>query len=298
MMDRGTVTLPPSGALPMLSSLQDFAVFLDASPAGERIGRQAARLARQHGAHLIGIYGVSRQQTGPAGGMYVRGQALQEVIDRRRRSDEEQVLEAGRCLAALSREYGVSSEFRVVWKYDDDEQAPLRNLHCDLLVSAHPPPDGLPDGWSGEALLRSTGIPVLLLPASWDNAEVGQHVLIAWNRSREARRAVGDALPFIHRAKRVTVLAVDNGRAPSAPLEAPGSHLAEHLGRHGIEVELAQVDAGGRPVAEVILAEAGARGADLLVAGAYSRARAAQLLFGGTTRSLLADAALPLLMSR
>src|SRR5690606_5878741 len=159
MMDRGTVTLPPSAALPMLSSLQDFAVFLAASPAGERIGRQAARLARQHGAQLIGIYGVSRPQTAPAGGTDVRGQARREVTDRRRRSAEEQVLGAGRCLPALSRECGVSSEFRVVWKYDDGEQAPLRTLHCGLLVSAHAPPGALPDGWSGEALLRSAGIP-------------------------------------------------------------------------------------------------------------------------------------------
>lgn len=282
----------------MPSSLKDIAVFLDASRAGERIGRQAARIAQQHGAHLIGIYGMSRQRVATGGGMYVRGQALQEVIERRRDSDEEQVLAAGHYLASLSREYSIGSEFRVVWKYDDDEQAPLRSLHCDLLVSAHPQPEGLPDGWSGEALLRNTGIPVLMLPAAWEREEGGQHVLIAWNRSREARRAVGDALPFIRRAKRVTVLTIDNGRAHSAPAEAPGSHLAEHLGRHGIEVELAQVDADGRPVAGVILAEAAARGADLLVAGAYSRARATQLLFGGTTRSLIADTPLPLLMSR
>lgn len=282
----------------MLSSLKDIAVFLDASPAGEKVGRQAAGIAQRHGAHLIGIYGISRQRVATGGGMYVRGGALQEVIERRRDSDEEQVLAAGHFLAAISREHGIDSEFRVVWKYDDDEQAPLRSLHCDLLVSAHPQPEGLPDGWSGEALLRTTGIPMLLLPAAWDGEEAGGHVLIAWNRSREARRAVGDALPFIHKAARVTVLAVENGRAATRPTEAPGSHLAEHLGRHGIAVELAQVDAGGRPVAEVILSEATTRGADLLVAGAYSRARATQLLFGGTTRSLLSDAALPLLMSR
>lgn len=278
----------------MLPSLKDVAVFLDASPTGQRVGQFAAAIAARHQAHLIGIHGAAREHTGA----YVRGgAALQEVIDRRMESDERQGIEAGRYLAALSLEHGISSEFRVVWKHDEEHQAPLRSLHCDLIVSAQPQVAGLPDTWSAEALVLTTGIPVLMFPAAWEGGQTGRHVLIAWNRSREARRAVADALPFIHAADQVTVLAIDTGRLPRLP-EPPGSHLVEHLGRHGIKAELAVVEGGQKPVAEVILTEATARGADLVVMGAYSRARAAQVLFGGTTRTMLGDATLPVLMSR
>src|SRR3546814_7155041 len=77
----------------------------------------------------------------------------------------------------------------------------LRALHCDLIVAAHPKPADLPSGWSAERLLLATGIPVLMIPAGWGGETIGENVMIAWNRSREARRAVNDAIPFINSAR-------------------------------------------------------------------------------------------------
>jgi nucleotide-binding universal stress UspA family protein len=287
-----------TGVLSMPSTWRDIAVFLDASQAGARIGRHAARLAKRHEAHLVGVYGVARDEEGPHAAGYVRGtQAIREVIDRRRALDEQKVLSAGRYLAELGREYGISYEFRVVWSDDPKDDASLRALHCDLIVSAQPRPAGLPASWTGERLLLATGIPVLLIPDDWAGETVGETVLIAWNRSREARRAVGDALPFVAAADRVTVLVVDGDRNPEHFGESPGANLVEHLSRHEAKVDLASVSSQGVPVAEVIAAQARERGADLLVIGAYSRPRATELLFGGVTRSLLSDSPIPMLIA-
>src|SRR3546814_18023181 len=88
----------------------------------------------------------------------------------------------------------------------------LRALHCDLIVAAHPKPADLQSGWLAERLLLATGIPVLMIPAGWGGETIGENVMIAWNRSREERRAVNDAIPFNNYASNVTILTNDSGR--------------------------------------------------------------------------------------
>lgn len=281
----------------MLSNWRDIAVFLDASSRGETIGRDAARLAQQHNAHLIGIYGMKPLVSPPASS-YARGGAIREVIEEQRRSEERQALTAGRWFSEFLQEYAIGSEFRIVWSDGPDGDSALRALHCDLIVATHPKLEHLPAGWSAEQLLRITGIPVLLIPTAWRGDRVGRHVLIAWNRSREARRAVNDAMPFIAAADDVTILIVDGDRNPDRFGESPGSNLLGHLSRHEAKVQIAHVSSEGAPVAEVIVAEAIRRGADLLIVGASSRSRPAEALFGGVTRSLLSDSRSPMFISR
>ncbi|WP_366071752.1 universal stress protein [Nitrobacter sp.] len=122
--------------------------------------------------------------------------------------------------------------------------------------------------------------------------------MIAWNRSRESRRAVNDAMPFISTAGRVTILVVDGDGNPDYFGESPGANLFDHLSRHGAKVDIARVSSDGAPIAEAISKQAIEHNADLLVLGAYSRPRITEILLGGTTRSLLANAPLPLLISR
>ncbi len=281
----------------MLSTWRDIAVFLDASPSGEKIGRHAAALAKQHKAHLVGIYGVSRQSPQNHSEGFARGEAaIRQVLQRRREDEERKVLAAGHRFAELTSDYDISSEFRIVWRDRTDDDSVLRALHCDLIVAAHPRPHDLPANWSAERLLLTTGTPVLLIPEGWTGESLGNHLLIAWNRSREARRAVNDAMPFILEAARTTILIIDSDHEHFG--DNPGSNLLEHLKRHDANAEVANIASDGTPVAEIIAREAARRGADLLVFGAYSRPRTTELLFGGTTRSLLAAASLPMFISR
>lgn len=282
----------------MLPIWRDIAVFLDATPEGEHIGRRAAAIAQRHNAHLVGVYGVSHENAHPTE-TYARGTAaIRDVLTRQRLADEQKIIAAARHFGELAREYGIGSEFRIVWRDDLRDESMLRALHCDLIVAAHPKPADLPSGWSAERLLLATGIPVLMIPAGWGGETIGENVLIAWNRSREARRAVNDAIPFINSASNVTILTIDSGRNPERFGTEPGANLLEHLSGHGARVEIANITSEGAPVADVILDQAAERDANLLVIGAYSHPRTTEILFGGVTRSLLSSARVPLLISR
>ena len=119
-------------------------------------------------------------------------------------------------------------------------------LHSDLIVAARPTPDDLPRSWSAEHLLLASGAPVLLVPDDWSGTAIGDRVVIAWNGSREARRAVNDAMPFLGGAAQVTILIVDAPRAHRSDDE-PGADIVGHLRRHDIEaaVRVASPQASG-----------------------------------------------------
>ena len=221
---------------------------------------------------------------------------MASVARRLRLADEEKVIAATRHFSELAAENGISAEFRIIWDNAQGDAATLRALQCDLIIAAHPKLADLPSDWSAEQLLLVTGTPVLLVPIAWQGEAIGDTVLIAWNRSREARRAVNDAIPFITPASGVVILVVDGDRDAERYGEEPGLNLVDHLSRHGIGATITCVSSEGASIAEKILDQATKGGADLLVIGAYSHPRTTQLLFGGVTRSLLSQARLPLLI--
>lgn len=281
----------------MFSAWKDIAVFLDQTPDGQTLGRQAAGLAQRHGAHLVGIYGA-RHDPVHASARHARGEkAISQVLTQSRQADEAKIIAAGRVFGALAKAHQISSEFRLVWRDGDDSAVP-KGLHCDLIVAGHPKPSELPEGWTGERLLLATGTPVLLVPTAWGEKPIGQTVTIAWNGSREVRRAVNDAMPILTTASRIVVLVVQGQHLEAGAADHFGEEVIQHLARHGLEAELKSVVSDGSQVQDVIRRQATALGADLLVLGAYSRPRSAEILFGGVTRSLLANPDQPLLFSR
>jgi nucleotide-binding universal stress UspA family protein len=281
----------------MLSAWRDIAVFVDETEAGDQIARQAAVVARQHQSHLVGIFGVAREPSHPSEGFTRGEQGIRDLIAKRRHEDAVRALAAGRQFSDLLRDYDVGTEFRVVRRGETAYDVVLNGLNCDLIVVSHPKLDHLPESWSGEHLLLVTGAPVLRIPRAWDDRPVGKNVLIAWNGSREVRRAVNDSMPLLGSADTVTVLTVDGDRTPEL-IGSTADDVLRHLSRHDVDAHVASIQSEGRPVAEAILGHAASISADLLVIGAYSHPRTMERLFGGITRSLLNDAAIPLLLSR
>jgi nucleotide-binding universal stress UspA family protein len=151
---------------------------------------------------------------------------------------------------------------------------------------------------SPEKLLLSNGAPILVIPSGWKSESIGNKILIGWNASREARRAVADALPFLVAASSVTLLVVDSEERADRHGEEPGADIALYLARHGARVEVEQVSSQGSRIADIILSFAKDHGMDLIVIGAYSHARSVEMMFGGVTRTLLKLSPVPLLMSR
>lgn len=143
-----------------------------------------------------------------------------------------------------------------------------------------------------ETVLFDSGRPILIAPPKAPKT-LAETVLVSWNGSTETARTVALAMPFLARARRTVVLAVEGAMVPGPS----AAEAAGHLKRNGIPAEAREVAAEGRGGGEVVLAEAAALGADLLVKGAYTHSRLRQMIFGGTTSHILAAAELPVLMA-
>jgi len=147
------------------------------------------------------------------------------------------------------------------------------------------------------SVLFGAGRPVYVVPQDWNARQAPERVLVGWNAKREAVRAINDAMPFLTRAKQVTVTTVDAKPKTDGHGEAPGREIAAHLARHGVSVDVRNIDGIGRTHGKALIDEARAVGAELIVTGAYGHSRAAEFLFGGVTRELLATSPMPLLLS-
>jgi nucleotide-binding universal stress UspA family protein len=144
-----------------------------------------------------------------------------------------------------------------------------------------------------EAGLFESGRPVLIAPPS-PQPQMGTNILIAWNGSTEQARATAFAMPILKRARRVIVLTVEGGAAVPGPT---GQQLCRYLQLNDVPAKPLTVGLEGRPTGEVILAHAKALGCDLVIKGAYTQSRLRQMIFGGTTRYILSNAELPVLMA-
>lgn len=170
---------------------------------------------------------------------------------------------------------------------------------ADLCVVGQPNPDSVEFDTTllAEAAFMDSGRPAVILPYAGTPSPLVRRVLIAWNGSREATRAVHDALPFLAGAQATTLLIVDPAAQESAATGMPGADIAAHLSRHGVHVEVRTVSSAGLAVGDVILGQAADEGADLLVMGGYGHSRMREMVLGGATRQLLAQMTLPVLLS-
>jgi nucleotide-binding universal stress UspA family protein len=164
----------------------------------------------------------------------------------------------------------------------------------DMIVLARPG-----DEWQSpsmitlESALFESGRPVLIAPPTSPRS-LATNILVAWNQSTEQARTMADAMPFLSTAERITILTVE-GATVAGP---SGEQMARSLAMNGIKAEtLTLKPTGKRSAGETILTKADELGCDLIVKGAYTQSRLRQMIFGGTTRHILANAKLPVLMA-
>jgi nucleotide-binding universal stress UspA family protein len=280
-------------------TLKNIGVFVDATPEGEKRIDYAATLAHQCGAYLAGIHVVSAVRPEYRSDYYVIGEkAIRTWLASQKAADEAVTTTVRRRFEAISANRDLSAEFRVIRRGGPDEDLILSSLHSDLVVIGQRELHELPGYSSAERLLLASGTPILVVPSGWKSEPIGKKILVGWNASREARRALADALPFLVEAASVTLLVVDSNERANRHGEEPGADIALYLARHGAHVDVEQVSSRGSPVADIILSYAADRGVDLIVIGAYSHARSVEMVFGGVTRTLLKQSPIPVLMSR
>jgi nucleotide-binding universal stress UspA family protein len=146
-----------------------------------------------------------------------------------------------------------------------------------------------------EGVLFESGRPVLFVPFIQKAGLALDRVMICWDGSRAATRAVADAMPFLHKSKQVEVVIIATGRPKSD--EIPGADLGQHLARHGLKVEVKRITSPDIDVPSTILSYAADSSADMIVMGGYGHSRLREFVLGGATRGLLESMTVPVLMS-
>lgn len=170
----------------------------------------------------------------------------------------------------------------------------------DLVVLARP------FGTSGDTsivhayfatLLQSAGRPILLVPPHTQPTFPIQHTVIAWSDTREAARAVHDALPLLRRCERVDVLLVDAIPTVLEPVQEQAEKIVRHLADHAVHARVVIEKSRNTTVAATILDHVRRSGAELLIAGGYGHSKTREWLLGGTTRELFHSSPVPVLFS-
>jgi nucleotide-binding universal stress UspA family protein len=178
-------------------------------------------------------------------------------------------------------------------------QAVLHSRHADLAVLGQPRDDPTPPFATelANAVLMRCGRPVLFVPVFGEYPTIGERVLIAWKDSREAARAIVDALPLLKDAKKVLAVAVAPEDRETAKERFTDAQVASFLRRHNVEVTVRRIVAEDISAGELLLSEVADVDADLIVMGAYSRPRLSELVWGSVTQVMLSSMTVPVLMS-
>jgi nucleotide-binding universal stress UspA family protein len=212
----------------------------------------------------------------------------------------EQNIEAKRAVDAFqagARLAGVVFDSRIIIETAADlaEVFGMTARHYDLAVvaQAYTPYDRLESSII-EAALFGSGRPVLVVPYIQNKGLRLGRVMVCWDGSLSAARAVADALPLLQRAGQVDIMTVDTKERRNA---LPGAQIAEHLARHALNVNLSTMVASDIEVADVILSQVADSVTDLIVMGAYGHSRLRELVLGGVTRDILASMTAPVLMA-
>lgn len=262
----------------------------------DRILEAACALARLNNAHLIGMAAFSGVPAMPPMMIPFSGEVVREMLAAAEQAEKDlkEAFENATHEAPF-----VSEWVRVKGLTSDLVAAVLDQARtADLIVAAQRDPD-----WElgavldfPEQLALESGRPVYLVPREGRLPHETKTVAIAWNGSREATRAVFDALPFLNAAEQVVILTVTDDGEPPAD-RSPATALAATLARHGIKTTITYLKTDDAGVSKTVCDEAARINADLLVLGAYGHSRLREFVFGGVTRDLTNDAKLPLLLS-
>jgi nucleotide-binding universal stress UspA family protein len=295
-----------------MTGLRDIVVVLDDSTLSEARLAIAVALAKQHGAHLTGLSALDvlksrRSVVQRHGAPEADTPHMTQVADWSglRSGDyleaEAQAAETAERIEATFKERLRIGHVEGDWRMTSgklSEAAVLQARNADLVIVGQADPEHPSTGGPlVEDLLMTAGRPMLIIPYVGHFATLGTTILVGWTNSREATRAVNDAIPLLAKAASVTVLSArPSGRKP-ATHDATGAEITRHLARHGIRAEAAQTVMTRGSASDVLLSYAADVSADLLVVGGYGHSRLRELVLGGVTRDLLHHMTLPVLMS-
>ena len=262
----------------------------DRDPAGEF----AISIAEKYSAHVLGL-AFAYEPVIPGA---VMGGIPAEFIESQRSEANDKAKAAIARFEAGARRAGVSFEHRILNASLSGAAEQLGRLgrRFDLVVVGQPErEESVPEEVIDEAALFESGRPVIFVPFIQKGGIKLDRVMMCWDGSRAATRAISDSLPLVNRAKQIEVVIVANGPAKSG--ELPGADLGAHLARHNLKVDVKRITSPDIDVASTILSYAADSSADLIVMGGYGHSRLREFVLGGATRGMLESMTVPVLMS-
>lgn len=275
------------------SSIRDLVVQLTGSPEDDHRLAFATSIAETFGAQIIGVHLHLLPDildiTDPMQSATIR--SMLEASDREADKGFER-------LKAKTSNLKVLVDLRRVHGLAADAGTDLAHLArtTDLFIGTRPYGD--PEGQHRieERVLFGSGRGCLFLPPGGTPHRAFRTIAVAWDRTREAARALAEAMPFMERADAVHLIHIASVLDDDKAIDQDLSSIVAHLGRHGIKAspaKVAKLNSTGEHIEEV----AHQFGADLIVMGAYAHARLVEIVFGGATRYILRHATLPVLMA-
>ena len=261
-------------------AIKDLLIHVDLSGAAKARTAYALALAKAQGALPIGIAHT------PAGDDNLREKARQALHDLTLQADR----------------LGLAVETRSIECAAGDlpREIAFHAHHTDLTIIGQPGAEGANGTQQTaifEELLFQSGRPVLAVPWAGESNPAPQTVIVAWDASGRAARALADAIPILRNADKVVVLVATDDE-PADTGDTPGFDIALHLARHDINAEARCVPLGTDVhTADVLLSQATDLGADMMIMGGYHHSRVREFILGGVTRKVMKTMTLPILMS-
>ena len=275
--------------------LNDIVVYVDGAEATKTRVGFAVALAKEHGAHLVGI-AFAPTALLPLYGADVGFADMTEVLE----SVKTQSANALDAFKTRAKAEGVSAEARLMQGMSEEFPHDFAHAarHVDLAILGQPR-DG--DPLIGqyalvERCLFASGRPVIIVPAVPEKLALKGTIVAAWDGSAEAARAINDALTFLKPAARVVLLVgvtAEDGEERTPPTD----DMIAHLKRHGVKAEAMRVKVSEGDVGRLLLTTAKDLGADLMVMGAFHHSRWREFILGGVTLTVLEEATIPLFMA-
>jgi nucleotide-binding universal stress UspA family protein len=254
----------------------------------------AISVAAAFDAHLAGIAFLYDPIVPVSGAGYIPA----EVIETQERDNETATRATLDRFAAASTRAGVTAEPLTLSAsfggVGEQFGRIARRFDLSIVGQAEPQTSAVEEIVAESALFES-GRPVIIVPYIQKAPLKLDRVMLCWDGSRAAARAIADAMPLLHRAGRVEVVIVANERGKQDEIE--GADMGAHLARHGLNVEVKRIALGGIDVADVILSHAADASSDFIVMGGYGHSRLREFVLGGVTRSILRSMTVPVLMS-
>lgn len=271
---------------------------LTAPETAPAVSTAALRIAEQHEAHMVGFHVIPRVPIYGLAGMEYPIEIInreEEALRERAKEIEKLFVDAVKKSASAT---NVASEWRTrEGSFSDLSAAVLQQLpEGDLIVmSQFAGAENDPE--TTAEIIMGAGRPALMIPDNANPKAIGTHAVIAWNNTREAKRAVYDALPLLQRADSVVILSIKPGGINTDDERASAEDLISALSRHGVKAGFKSTGPTSISVADELLSRIADESCDLLVMGCYGHTRLRELIFGGVTRHVLKHMTVPVLMS-